>query len=83
MRIIRIGKTGLTAVSVALFFLLSLLFAPVFMAIPGFATAPALIMVAYFMMTSITKIDWTNPRESIPAFICMIAMPLTYSSSSS
>ena len=73
------GKTGLTAVSVALFFLLSLLFAPVFMAIPGFATAPALIMVAYFMMTSITKIDWTNPRESIPAFICMIAMPLTYS----
>ena len=73
------GKTGLTAVSVALFFLLSLLFAPVFMAIPGFATAPALIMVAYFMMTSITKIDWTNPKESIPAFICMIAMPLTYS----
>lgn len=73
------GKTGLTAVSVALFFLLSLLFAPVFMAIPGFATAPALIMVAYFMMTSIAKIDWTNPKESIPAFICMIAMPLTYS----
>lgn len=73
------GKTGLTAVSVALFFLLSLLFAPVFMAIPSFATAPALIMVAYFMMTSIAKIDWTNPRESIPAFICMIAMPLSYS----
>ena len=52
------GKTGLTAVSVAFFFLLSLVFAPVFMAIPGFATAPALIMVAYYMMTSIAKIDW-------------------------
>ena len=73
------GKTGLTAVSVALLFLLSLLFAPVFLAIPGFATAPALFLVGFFMMTSIAKIDFTNLREAIPAFVCMIAMPLSYS----
>ena len=73
------GKTGLTAVSVSLFFLLSLLFAPVFLAIPGFATAPALFLVGFFMMSSIAKIDFTNLHEAIPAFVCMIAMPLSYS----
>ena len=73
------GKTGLTAVSVSLYFLLALLFAPVFLAIPGFATAPALFLVGFFMMTSIAKIDFTNMREAIPAFVCMIAMPLSYS----
>lgn len=73
------GKTGLTAVSVAIFFLLSLVFAPVFLAIPGFATAPALFLVGFFMMSSIGTIDFGNMREAIPAFVCMIAMPLSYS----
>ena len=73
------GKTGLTAVSVAFFFLLSLVFAPVFLAIPGFATAPALFLVGFFMMSSIGTIDFGNMREAVPAFVCMIAMPLSYS----
>ena len=73
------GRTGLTAVSVAGFFLLSLVMAPVFLAIPSFATAPALFLVGFFMMSSIVKINFENLSESIPAFVCIIAMPLSYS----
>jgi len=73
------GKTGLTAVSVGFFFLLSLLFAPIFLAIPSFATAPALFLVGFIMMASIGEIDFGDLREAIPAFVCMIAMPLSYS----
>ena len=73
------GRTGLTAVSVAGFFLSSIIFAPVFLAIPSFATAPALFLVGFYMITSIKKIDFDNLGESIPAFVCIIAMPLSYS----
>ena len=73
------GRTGLTAFTVACCFALALLFSPVFLAIPGAATAPALIIVGMFMMQPVTKVDWTNYRESIPAFLTMILMPLCYS----
>ncbi|MEG0688029.1 MAG: NCS2 family permease, partial [Hungatella sp.] len=73
------GRTGLTAVTAALLFGLSLFLAPIFLAIPSFATAPALIIVGFLMLTSITKIDFVDFTETIPAYICMIAMPFMYS----
>lgn len=73
------GRTGLTALTSALLFLLSLILSPVFLAIPGFATAPALVMVGFLMMTSITKIDFSDYTEAIPAFITVMAMPFMYS----
>ncbi len=73
------GRTGLTAVSTALLFLSSILFAPVFLSIPSFATTPALFLVGFLMMGSITKIDFAKMRDAIPAFVCMLLMPLTYS----
>lgn len=73
------GRTGLTAFSAAVCFALALLFSPVFLAIPGAATAPSLIIVGMMMMNPVTKIDWLNYRESIPAFLTVILMPLAYS----
>ena len=73
------GRTGLTAVMAAALFLLSILFAPVFLAIPGFATAPALVIVGYMMLSSVAEIDWTEVGESVPAFIALAWMPFTYS----
>jgi AGZA family xanthine/uracil permease-like MFS transporter len=73
------GRTGLTAVVAGVLFLISLLFAPIFMAIPSCATAPALIMVGLFMMQNITNIDFYDFTEAIPAFLTIILMPLTYS----
>lgn len=73
------GRTGLTSLVTALCFVVALFFAPIFIAIPGAATAPALILVGLFMMTAIKDLDLTEYAESIPAFICIIAMPLTYS----
>ncbi len=73
------GRTGLTALATALMFLIALFFAPVFMMVPAAATAPALILVGFFMMSPILKIDFDNYTDSIPAFITIIAMPLTYS----
>ena len=73
------GRTGLTAFSAACCFALALLFSPIFLAIPSAATAPALIIVGMMMMQPATKIDWTNYRESIPAFITLIFMPCAYS----
>ena len=75
------GKTGLTALVAALLFLLSTLFAPLFTSIPSFATAPALIMVGFLMVSSVTEIrfDDDNLCEAIPAYIAIIAMPLFYS----
>lgn len=73
------GRTGLTALSTAALFGLALLFSPVFTAVPGFATAPALIVVGFYMMESVTKITFSDYSEGIPAFLCLIAMPLTYS----
>ena len=73
------GKTGMTALTVAIMFALSLFFAPVFMIIPAAATAPALIIVGLMMITPITKIDLDDYTEAIPAFFTIIMMPLTYS----
>lgn len=73
------GRTGLTAVTTGILFLLAILFAPIFLAIPGCATAPALIIVGLFMMQNITKIDFYDYTEAIPAFLTIILMPLTYS----
>ncbi|MBE6810716.1 MAG: NCS2 family permease [Ruminococcaceae bacterium] len=75
------GRTGLTAMVTGLLFLLSTLFAPLFTTIPSFATAPALIMVGFLMVSSVTEIrfDEDNLTEAIPAYIAIIAMPLFYS----
>ena len=73
------GRTGLTSLSTALLFMIALFFAPVFTMVPAAATAPALILVGFFMMSPILKIDFDNYTESIPAFITIIVMPLTYS----
>ena len=75
------GRTGLTAMVTAVLFLLSTLFAPIFTAIPSFATAPALIMVGFLMVGTVTEIrfDEDNLTEAIPAYLAIIAMPLFYS----
>ena len=73
------GRTGLTAFSAACCFALALFFSPVFLAIPSAATAPSLIIVGMMMMQPVTKIDWLNYRESIPAFLTLILMPCSYS----
>ncbi len=75
------GRTGLTAMVTAVLFLLSTLFAPIFTAIPSFATAPALIIVGFLMFSNITelKLDAENYASAIPAYLCIIAMPLFYS----
>ena len=75
------GRTGLTAVVAGFLFLISTLFAPIFTAIPSFATAPALIMVGFLMFGAISDIKFTddNMTEAVPAYLCIIAMPLFYS----
>ncbi|MBP5640463.1 MAG: NCS2 family permease [Victivallales bacterium] len=73
------GRTGLTALSTALLFLLSILLAPLFLEIPGFATAPALIIVGFYMISSITKIKFDNYLEAIPAYLTILFMPFSYS----
>ena len=73
------GRTGLTSVVSGLLFILALFFSPIFLAIPSFATAPALIVVGFFMMQSVAKINWSDMLEAIPAFICIFAMPFMYS----
>jgi len=69
------GRTGLTALTTAILFGLALFFSPIFLAIPSFATAPALIVVGFYMVTNIVNIDFADAFEAIPAYICMIAMP--------
>ena len=73
------GRTGLTAVTTAILFGIALFLSPLFLAVPSFATAPALIIVGFLMMTSITKIDFNDYSEAIPSFIAIIAMPFMYS----
>lgn len=75
------GRTGLTALTTAILFLLSMFLAPVFVAIPSFATAPALIVVGFLMFTTISeiKLDEKNYTTAVPAYLCIIAMPLFYS----
>lgn len=69
------GRTGLTALTTAILFGLALFFSPIFLAIPSFATAPALIVVGFYMVNNIVNIDFADAFEAIPAYICMIAMP--------
>ena len=73
------GRTGLTAFSAAMCFVLAMFFAPIFLGIPSAATAPALILVGVMMMEPVARIDWTNFREAIPAFVTLILMPVAYS----
>lgn len=73
------GRTGLTALTTGILFAVSILFAPIFTAIPSCATAPALIIVGFYMMASVLAIDFNDMTEAIPAFICIIAMPFFYS----
>lgn len=73
------GRSGLTSFVTAMGFLLALFFSPFFLAVPSAATAPILILVGLMMMTTVKTIDFTNYSEAIPAFICLIIMPLAYS----
>ena len=73
------GRTGLTAIAAGGLFLLSLFFSPLFLTIPSFATAPALVMVGFLMMQQVAKIAWDDVLEAIPAFICIFAMAFLYS----
>jgi len=73
------GRTGLTALSVAVLFGIALFLSPIFIAIPAFATAPTLVLVGFFMMQNVVKIDFSDPTEGIPAFLAIIIMPLSYS----
>lgn len=73
------GKTGLTAITAAVLFLAALIFAPLIGLVPGFATAPALIIVGALMMSEIVRIDFEDFTEAFPAFLTVIGMPLTYS----
>jgi len=73
------GKTGLTALTTAILFLIALFLSPLFLAVPGAATAPALILVGLFMMTPVKDLDLSDYTEAIPAFLTLIIMPLSYS----
>ncbi|MCI7106942.1 MAG: NCS2 family permease [Lachnospiraceae bacterium] len=73
------ARTGLASIVTGFLFLIAILFAPIFTAIPGFATAPALIFVGFLMVSAIVKIDFNDLTEAIPAYLCLIAMPLMYS----
>ena len=73
------GRTGLTAVTTAVLFGLSLFLSPIFLAIPSFATAPALVIVGFYMLSAVTDINFADAAEGIPAFICIAAMPFFYS----
>lgn len=73
------GRSGLTAFSVAVCFAIALFFSPLFLSIPAAATAPALIIVGLLMLEPVAKIQWHDFTEAIPAFICVIMMPFTYS----
>lgn len=73
------ARTGLASVVTGLLFLIAIFFAPVFTAIPGFATAPALIFVGFLMVSTVTSIDFQDFTEAVPAYLCFLAMPLMYS----
>ncbi|NLK21164.1 MAG: NCS2 family permease [Epulopiscium sp.] len=73
------GRTGLTSLTTAVLFAVALIFTPIIMVIPSFATAPVLIIVGLFMMESVTKINFTDYTEGLPAFLTIIMMPLAYS----
>ena len=73
------GRTGLTAATTAVLFLLASIFSPLFLTIPSFATAPALIVVGFYMMGAVVKINFDDMTDAIPAFLIILVMPLAYS----
>jgi AGZA family xanthine/uracil permease-like MFS transporter len=73
------GRTGLTSAVTGVLFLLAIVLSPIFIAIPSFATAPALIFVGFLMVSAVVEIDFNDFTESIPAYLCLLFMPLTYS----
>lgn len=73
------ARTGLSSVVTGFLFLIAIFFAPIFTAIPGFATAPALIFVGFLMVSAVIEIDFKDLTEAVPAYLCLIAMPLMYS----
>ncbi len=73
------GRTGLTALSTGVLFLIAIILSPIFISIPAFATGAALIYVGFLMLTSLLKVDFDNLTEAIPAYIAVIAMPFFYS----
>mgnify|MGYP001851863598 FL=1 len=73
------GRTGLTAVTTAVLFGLALFLSPIFLAIPSFATAPALVVVGFYMLTNVVNIDFNDVSEALPCYICIGAMPFFYS----
>ena len=73
------GRTGLTAVTTAILFGLSLFLSPIFLAIPSFATAPALVIVGLYMLSNVISIDFSDMSEAVPCYVCIIAMPFFYS----
>ena len=73
------GRTGLSSVVTGLLFLLAVFLSPIFITIPSFATAPALLFVGFLMISAVTAIDFNDYTEAVPAYLALIAMPLTYS----
>lgn len=73
------GRTGLTTVTTGALFLVALFLSPLFLTVPAFATAPALVVVGFLMIQQVAKIEWDNMLDAIPCFVCITAMPLTYS----
>lgn len=73
------GRTGLMAVTTGVLFLASMFLSPIFLAIPSFATAPALVIVGSLMASSVLSINFDDPTESVPAFLCFVGMPFCYS----
>ncbi len=73
------GRTGLASVVTGFLFLISIFFAPVFTTIPGFATAPALLFIGFLMLSEITRIDFDSMTEAVPAYLCLLTMPLLFS----
>ena len=73
------GRTGLSSIVTGLLFLVAIFLSPVFIAIPGFAIAPALVFVGFLMVSAVTEIDFNDLTEAIPAYICLLCMPLMYS----
>jgi AGZA family xanthine/uracil permease-like MFS transporter len=73
------GRTGLTALTTGVLFLAALFLSPLFLLIPAAATAPALVIVGFLMLRTVTSIDFTDPTEGIPAFLAIVMMPFAYS----
>lgn len=73
------GRTGLMGVTTAVLFLLSMFLSPIFLAIPSFATAPALVIVGFLLASSVLNVDFADFTKGVPAFLCFIGMPLCYS----